>query len=133
MACAWDSAVVTITSDTISIRLATPGDAVALARLAALDSAAVPPGPVLLAERDGALQAALALDGQRTTIADPFAPTAELVALLRVRAARLSDFGRPRSRAIRWRALLRRPSPPTLAAGSTGTTESGSYGSAAGR
>jgi hypothetical protein len=78
----------TISTDTISIRLATPDDAQALRRLAQLDSSEVPAGPVLLAERQDQLQAALGLhDG--ATIADPFAPTAELVALLHVRASRL--------------------------------------------
>ncbi len=47
----------------IVLRLAGPGDVAALARLAALDSAAVPPGPVLLAEVDGELWAARGLDG----------------------------------------------------------------------
>ena len=74
---------------TISIRLATPDDDPALARLAALDSGTVPTGRVLLAERDGESQAALALTGG-ATLADPFVPTAELLALLRVRAARLA-------------------------------------------
>ncbi len=79
----------TSTDTTISIRLATPDDGRALARLAALDSGTVPAGQVLLAERDGELQAALALDGG-ARLADPFVPTAELLALLRVRATRLA-------------------------------------------
>jgi hypothetical protein len=75
-------------SDTISIRMATPDDTFGIVRLAALDSAEVPAGPLLLAERGGDLQAALALrDG--TTIADPFAATADLLALMHMRAARL--------------------------------------------
>src|SRR5438270_757553 len=74
-----------ISSDTISIRLATPDDASALRRLAALDSAEVPSGPVLLAEREGRLHAALALNGSRRTaaLADPFVRSAALVELLR--------------------------------------------------
>jgi hypothetical protein len=77
-----------LSSDTISIRLATPDDASALARLAVLDSSVVPADPVLLAEREDQLQAALGLhDG--SVVADPFVPTAELVALLRTRAERL--------------------------------------------
>jgi hypothetical protein len=75
-------------TNTISIRMATPDDAHSVTRLAQLDSAEPPTAPLLLAERDGRLQAALSLrDG--TTIADPFAPTAELIALLHVRAERL--------------------------------------------
>ncbi len=90
----------TLCADTISIRSATPEDADALARLAALDSARVPAGPILLAERQGELRAALAMCGG-ATIADPFVETNELVALLRLRAQRLT----PRSR---WSARLRR-------------------------
>jgi hypothetical protein len=91
-----------IASDTISIRLATPDDAAALARLAALDSSRAPAGPVLLAECEGELRAALSLTAARrrrlgrppvsgtTVIADPFVRTAELVRLLELRAAGLA-------------------------------------------
>ena len=74
-----------VISPTISIRAATTGDGTALARLAALDSAPVPFGPVLLAEVDGRPLAALSVDDQRV-IGDPFTRTAELVELLRVHA-----------------------------------------------
>jgi hypothetical protein len=77
-----------LVTNTISIRTATPDDAHSVTRLALLDSAQPPAAPLLLAERDGRLEAALSIsDG--TAIADPFAPTAELIALLRVRAERL--------------------------------------------
>jgi hypothetical protein len=70
----------------ILIRSAYPDDRAALVRLAALDSAeAVPPEPLLVAELDGALSVALSMrDG--SVIADPFAPTAEVIELLRLRA-----------------------------------------------
>ena len=101
----------TTLTDTISIRLATPDDAVALARLAALDSAAVPSGPVLLGERDGRLEAALGLD-EGTAIADPFVASGDVVALLRLRAAR-----RTPGRRLRLPALpLRRSGSSALAA-----------------
>ena len=74
-----------VISPTISIRAATTGDGPALARLAALDSAPVPFGPVLLAEVDGQPRAALSVRDQRV-IGDPFARTADLVELLRVHA-----------------------------------------------
>jgi hypothetical protein len=90
----WQAASMT----SISLRLAGPADRDALDRLAALDSAAVLPGQVLLAESGGALQAALSLDDDRA-VADPFAPTAELVALLRTRAALLRAAPPERSRA----------------------------------
>ena len=72
-----------ITTPTISIRAATHGDGPTLARLAALDSAAVPFGPVLLAEVDGRARAALSLADDRG-IGDPFARTADLADLLRL-------------------------------------------------
>lgn len=73
-------------SDAVTIRRAFPDDAADLARLAALDSRRPLRGDVLLAERDGRILAALSpADGR--AVADPFAPTADLVALLRVRAA----------------------------------------------
>jgi hypothetical protein len=71
---------------TISIRGAAPSDSRTVMRLAALDSAPVPLGPVLLAEVDGEPKAALALRDGRV-VADPFARTAELVQLLQVHAA----------------------------------------------
>jgi hypothetical protein len=65
----------------------------ALGRLAELDSATPPAQPVVLAEVDGQLRAALALtDG--TLVADPFHPTADLIDLPRARARQLA--------AIRW-------------------------------
>jgi hypothetical protein len=71
----------------ITIRTAYADDQTALARLAALDSAAgAPATPVLIAEVDDELRAALSLaDG--SVIADPFFPTQHLVRLLRAHAA----------------------------------------------
>lgn len=70
----------------VALRRATFGDSAALARLAQLDETAAPAGDVLLAELDGRLVAALPLAGGEA-IADPFVPTQEIVALLRLRAA----------------------------------------------
>jgi hypothetical protein len=55
-----------------------------LEQLAALDERRVPPQPVVLVERRGRLVAALS---ERTgeAVADPFEPTAHLVAMLRAR------------------------------------------------
>jgi hypothetical protein len=78
----------------VVIRPAYPDDAETLERLARLDSRRPLSGPVLVAERDGRLLAALATDSG-ATIANPFAPTADLVALLRTRAA---DTAHVRSR-----------------------------------
>lgn len=76
--------------DTLTIRPASQSDAVALHRLAALDSASPPTGELLVAEVDGELWAALDPE-TGVAIADPFQPSGELVGLLRFRAARSSD------------------------------------------
>ena len=75
--------------DRITIRRATGDDGPALARLAALAGRLAPAG-ALLAEVDGDLLVALPLDGGEP-IADPFRATADVAALLRVRAAQLDD------------------------------------------
>jgi hypothetical protein len=81
---------------TLTIRFAFPDDALALGRLATLDSRdQPPPGPLLVAEADGELRAALSL-GDDSVIADPFHPTAGLVELLRTRADQLRSAARAR-------------------------------------
>jgi hypothetical protein len=94
----------------VTVRYAGAADAPALARLAALDSARPPRGPALIAEVGDRPLAALPL-GSGRPIADPFEPTAELVALLQLRAAQLeADQASPRrSFAQRLRGLLRAP------------------------
>ncbi len=76
-------------SSILTLRPAVPEDAAAIARLAELDSAKVPSGALLVAVVDGTPLAAVSLE-TGVVIADPFRPTADLVALLRERAARLS-------------------------------------------
>jgi hypothetical protein len=71
---------------TVTIRRAYPDDDPEIWRLAALDSAAVPAGPFLVAEVDGELRAALSL-ATHQAIADPFHRTLQLVAMLRDYAA----------------------------------------------
>jgi hypothetical protein len=96
---------------TITIRPAYADDESALSRLAALDSAEeIPAKPMLVAEIDGELRAALSLsDG--SAIADPFFPTADVVELLRVHRAAMETWG-PRSRnRIRGQRLRLRLSP----------------------
>ena len=84
----------------ITIRRAYADDQLPLMRLAALDSSVdVPAQPLLIAEVDGQLRAALSLrDG--SAIADPFVRTADLLELLQTRAR--ADATQPR------RARLRR-------------------------
>ena len=74
----------------VTVRRSTSGDAGALARLAALDSGSPPRGPALVAEADSRLLAALPL-GSGRPIADPFEPTAELVALLELRRSQIAS------------------------------------------
>jgi hypothetical protein len=72
----------------ITIRAARPADATALRQLAEYDSAAVPSVPVLIAEANGELRAAVSLhDG--VAIAHPQHHTAWMVQLLHARAAQL--------------------------------------------
>jgi hypothetical protein len=94
------------TAASISIRHSTPADADAVERLAALDSAAAPRGELLIASVDGEPQAALEL-ATGAAIADPFRPTAQLVDLLRVRAATMRAQTAPARRLPRLRAALR--------------------------
>ena len=96
-----------IPSPTIVIRLATRADARTLDELAALDSRASLAGPAMLAEIDGVVRAALALD-DGTVAADPFVRTSEVVELLRLRARRLESQARGSAR-TRTAARLRRP------------------------
>ncbi len=72
----------------VTLRYAAASDAQRLRYLAELDSSAPPSGPALVAEIDGRIRAALPLDGTEA-IADPFHRGAELLALLRMRAAQL--------------------------------------------
>jgi hypothetical protein len=82
---------------TITIRTTSGDDASTIRRLAALDSAAVPPAPFLLAEVGGEPRAALSLASGRA-IADPFHPTLQIVAMLRAYAAGRTPVDRPVSR-----------------------------------
>ena len=91
----------------VTVRRSGSGDQVELARLAALDSAKPPRGPALIAEADSRMLAALPL-GSGRPIADPFEPTAGLLALLELRRTQIDEAeARPASRGGRLRSLLR--------------------------
>ncbi len=76
----------------VRIRYARADDAEALARLAALDEAGVPPSPVLIAEVAGEVWAARSLaTGQ--LVANPFRWTRQIAELLVVRADQLRVAG----------------------------------------
>ena len=91
-------------TDFITIRRAGEGDRPVLERLAALDSRPAPKGEVLIAEVGDETRAAIEIGGG-AVVADPFWPTADLVVLLRVRAARLRDDAHAR-RPMSYRRLL---------------------------
>ena len=80
------------TTDSISIRPFADSDARAVREVAQRDSSTVPAGMLLVAEAGGRVRAVLSLDTGEV-VADPFAPSAELVDLLRARARQLD--GRP--------------------------------------
>ena len=98
-------------SHSIVIRQSVEEDVRTLAGLAALDSRSELKGPALLAEVDGVARAALDLsDG--SIAADPFAPTTELVELLRLRARGIAEAqGEHASWRARFTAIVRRPQP----------------------
>ena len=94
---------------TVAIRRATDTDIdrTVLTRLAALDSAPVPSGEVLIAEVGGVAHGAIEIE-TGNTIADPFHPTAHLVELLSLRAGRTDDRARsPRRLGLRRRWAYR--------------------------
>jgi hypothetical protein len=91
----------------ISLRLASKSDDAALEQLATLSGRAKAPGPWILAEVDSQLWAALPLAGGEP-LADPFRQTAELGALLSLRAKQLGrDERERRDSARRFRRRLR--------------------------
>jgi hypothetical protein len=77
----------------VTVRALRGRDIEPLRVLAALDGRHVPTGPVLVAEMDGELVAALPLDGGRA-IADPFRRTADIVALLELRGRQIAPAAR---------------------------------------
>lgn len=103
------------TEPPVTIRFAGACDAAALADLAGLDSAKPPAEPILVAEVEGGLRAALSLaDG--AVIADPFHPTLAILELLRTRAEQLEQ--RRRHRAVRFGAWVVNRRPQRFAGGS---------------
>ena len=74
----------------VALRLCTVHDDPALERLAQLEGRPVPEGRLVIAEVNGVLVAAQPLTGG-PPLADPFRPTAQLLPLLRLRAAQLDQ------------------------------------------
>ena len=89
-----------IDTQQITLRLATPADERAVIRLAQRDSGRPPSAPLLLGFEGDRLLAAISLaDGE--VIADPFAPSASIVGILRSRAGQVD--GKPSRRFLRHR------------------------------
>jgi hypothetical protein len=76
------------TAPSVLIRAARGSDGPAIARLAALDSASVPAGELLVGEADGELVAARSLT-TGAAIADPFRRSTDVLELLALRARAL--------------------------------------------
>ena len=72
----------------VTIRELAGGDEGSLRELSERDTARMLRGEIVGAERDGRLMAAISL-ASGEIVADPFHPTADLVALLRVRAGQI--------------------------------------------
>ena len=87
------------------LRRSASWDTDALTRLAKLDSAPRPTSPMLVAELDGEIVAAVPFDGGRA-IANPFRPTAAIVELLHARTRLLG--GAPTGRLQRLRPRMPR-------------------------
>jgi hypothetical protein len=80
--------------ESVTIRRAGAADYESLVRLAGVDSKNVPPGNFLIAVVDGKGWAAVALESGEV-LADPFRPTAHLVEMLQLRAARIREVESP--------------------------------------
>jgi hypothetical protein len=92
-----------LASEQVTVRQARDSDRVALATLASLDSAEAPHGPALVAESGARILAALPL-GSGRPIADPFEPTAAMVALLELRRSQLERGAHSPKRSVSARA-----------------------------
>jgi hypothetical protein len=93
-----------ITPAECTLRYAQAGDHQAIVRLARLDSQREPSGTLLIAESEGHVVAVLPLEAG-DAIANPFVRTAELVELLRLRAAQLSSESNGRRGGLHRRAI----------------------------
>ena len=92
--------LVDMTPSSITVRQAHPAEP-AVELLAQLDSVKPLTGQVLVAEAEGKPIAAISVDNGRTA-SDPFLPSADAVAVLRMRAAQLQ----PAASAGAWRRRL---------------------------
>lgn len=78
----------TLEPETITIRPLRQDDVRAVELLAELEECRLPAGPLLVAEVEGTIEAAVALHGGQA-VANPFSPSGEAVSLLHVRLQQL--------------------------------------------
>jgi hypothetical protein len=83
-----DEGTATLEPESITIRPLREEDVPAVELLAELEERVVPSGPLLLAEVEGTVEAAIGLEGGET-VANPFSESEAAVSLLHVRAAQL--------------------------------------------
>lgn len=76
-------------TEPVLMRRSTAADAARIRVLARLDDKRLPAGPFLVAEVSGEVVAALSLTSG-TIVADPFRPTSDAVAMLRLRGLQVS-------------------------------------------
>ena len=84
-------------TEALVMRRATADDAARIRTLARLDDKRMPAGPFLVAEAGGEIVAARSL-ASGAVIADPFRLTSDIVAMLRLRAAQVSELDEHRER-----------------------------------
>jgi hypothetical protein len=102
-------------TSSIALRPARPDDDALLQRLSELDSALRPvTRPALVALRDGHAVAAISLRDGRV-VADPFAPTSDVVKLLSAHARTGGDSGAQQRRGWRFPPRPARPLVPRAA------------------
>ena len=78
----------TLKPEAITIRPLREEDVAAVERLAELEERRVPAGPLLLADVEGTIEAAVAIETGEA-LANPFVASAEVVSLLELRAGQL--------------------------------------------
>jgi len=83
----------------VELRLCRVDDDAALERLALLEGRPSPAGRYIVAELNGVVVAAMSLVSG-AVLADPFEPTAQLIPLLKLRAAQVSPETRSSSRGL---------------------------------
>jgi hypothetical protein len=98
----------TTTNSTLTLRQLDASDAANVEHLSALEGRQAPEAPLLGAESEGRLLAAVSI-ATGDAIADPFSRTAELRALLELRAAQLRERHPRLSGRARWGRTHARP------------------------